>query len=765
MQRVRLTLTGQLQGVGFRPYVQRLASGSGVGGWIANTSAGVVLEAEGRQELLQAFLTRLREELPTAARIDRDETAAITALGESKFAIRGSIVSSATALITPDRAMCDDCCAEIFDPANRRYRYPFTNCTQCGPRFSILRRLPHDRINTTMRDFQMCVDCEREYNDPNDRRFHAQPNACAACGPQLTLCNAHGAPLARGDDALKQAAVSVRDGKILALKGLGGYQLIVDAGNASAVQRLRIRKHRPAKPFAVMVETLDQALCYCDVSSLEGELLTSPQAPIVLLEEKATIADSRILSSVAPDNPLLGIMLAYTPLHRLLLAEIGGPVVATSGNLGDEPIAFDDEDALRRLRDIADLFLTHDRSIARPLDDSVVRVIDNEPCVLRAARGYAPLSFDSRVQTSGLAAAGGQLKTTVAVGAGHHMVMGAHIGDMFSAEGQAALVASLQSLSDLHEVEPTVFAHDRHPGYFTTTYVRSSNKETIEVQHHLAHVMSCVAENKLEGPVLGIVWDGSGYGEQAGVASIWGGEFLLVDGLRVKRMAHWREFPLPGGESAIREPCRAAFGLLWERFGSAIVERTELAPIAVFSANERNVLLRMLERGINSPRTSSVGRLFDAVAALLDLRQRASFEAQAAMDLEFAAAAAQIDNRCYPVERNETDGTIVVDWAPLLDALLNELAQGVAVPLIAARFHRSLIAAMVDVVKRTDCETVVLTGGCMQNRFLVEQAIPALRSVGKRVYRHRLVPPNDGGLALGQLAWAARVLEGQMKCA
>jgi len=781
-RRTRLQLDGMVQGVGFRPFINRLAQQLGLGGWVANSGDGVTVETEGSAEAIEEFLQRLTEELPPLARLDRLHTGEVVATGDSGFVIRESVDTSApTAPVLPDVATCNDCLHEVFDTSDRRYRYPFTNCTNCGPRFSIVESLPWDRANTTMRRFVMCDSCRTEYETLADRRFHAQPNACPDCGPQLSLLDSTGNAVAQRDAALLGAANALRDGKIVALKGLGGFQLLVDAHNGDAISRLRQRKQRPHKPFAVMAPAFAFAETACHVSALERELLISPQAPIVLLRRRvhpdwphSRKTYTAIDDAVAPGNPLLGVMLPYTPLHHLLLSEFGFPVIATSGNLSGEPMVTDNDDALDRLQGIADVFLVHDRPIACALDDSVVRVIAGRAMMLRRARGYAPLPIIMHEKVPPLLALGGHLKSAVATTAGSRVMVGPYVGDLDTVPARKAFHHVLDRLRSLHAVQPVAIVCDRHPDYYTTRVARDSGTRVIGVQHHVAHIAACIAENGIEGPVLGVAWDGTGYGDDG---TIWGGEFITVDGVATRRVAHLQPFALPGGDKGVTEPRRAASGVLYELFGESVFADTTLEPVRSFSAAERKVLARMLARNLNAPRTSSIGRLFDAVASLTGLVQCSTFEGQAAMALEFALDEnpPQVQYRIYlesdseDLDSDDTSGAaensarensaIILDWRPMMRALLADIENGTPVSYMAAAFHNALIEALVAVAQRVGETRVVLTGGCFQNRYLTERAIDRLRHAGFEPVWHQHVPPNDGGLALGQAVWAARLLE------
>ncbi|MAS33833.1 MAG: carbamoyltransferase HypF [Anaerolineaceae bacterium] len=742
-QVTRIVIEGAVQGVGFRPFVFRLAHELGLNGFVSNTSSGVVIELDGDSATVEHFINRLYREKPPLAVIDSLTSEAAYAAGYSSFEIclsqeRGS----KTALVLPDIATCPDCLNDISDPHNRRYRYPFTNCTNCGPRYSIIRALPYDRACTSMRQFDMCPACRAEYEDPRNRRFHAQPNACPVCGPHLELWDRQGRIISTHDDALLQAAAAIRAGQIVALKGIGGFQLLVDARNVDAVQQLRERKHRPAKPFALMFPSLAMIREQCLISSLEADLLTSPGAPIVLLRAKNAL----VAQHVAPGNPNLGVMLPYTPLHHLFMAELDFPVVATSGNRTSEPICIDEHEALARLSGIADLFLTHDRPIVRQVDDSVVRVVAGELQILRRARGYAPLPIHTRQPLPKILAVGGHLKNTIAASSGSRIFVSQHIGDLDSEPALAAFERTIRDFRTLYDWSPDVIAHDAHPDYRSTYYAAAQSRPTIAVQHHYAHLLACMAEHQVDAPILGVCWDGTGYGTDG---TIWGGEWLLINDAGFERVAHLRSFCLPGGDRAVQEPRRAALGLLYKAFGESCVERLPAAVRQSFSPQERTAMLQMLRHGVNAPVTSSMGRLFDAVAALLNLHQTVSFEGQAAMALEAAAADS---SRRYSFGFD--DG--MLDWEPMLRRILDDLDNGIDKGEIAAKFHNTLVDMVLAVARRIGERFVVLSGGCFQNKYLLEATIDRLWAEGLTPYWPQQVPPNDGGIALGQVMAAAR---------
>jgi len=755
IHRLRVSIRGAVQGVGFRPFVYRLATGMGLPGWVVNSSAGVTVEVEGAPSRLEEFRTRLVEECPPRAVVQGVEASVLDPVGMAGFEIRESTGGEKTALLLPDIATCPDCLRELFDPADRRFRYPFTNCTNCGPRFTILRGLPYDRPLTTMAGFRMCGACQGEYDNPLDRRFHAQPNACPACGPRLELWTPGRGVLAREEEALARAVAAIRDGAIVAVKGLGGFHLMADAGNDEALQRLRAAKEREEKPFALMVPDRASAAALCRLGDAEARLLVSPEAPIVLLEK---LDDRGVSPSVAPGNPCLGVMLPYTPLHHLLLSDLGAPVVATSGNRADEPICTDEREALVRLRGLADLFLVHDRPIARHADDSVLRVVLGRELMIRRARGFAPMPIEVRGCGQPVLAVGAQLKNAIALSVGGQAFVSQHVGDLETPEALAAFEEVTEALQNIYDARPAIVACDAHPDYASTGYARRLGAKLAPVQHHVAHVFGCMAENQLSPPALGVAWDGTGYGLDG---TVWGGEFFSVAADCVRRVATFRPFGLPGGDHAIREPRRTAAAVLFAVHGAEAFEQEDLAPIRDLSAVERRALCRMLERGVNTPATSSVGRLFDAVAALVGLRQRVRYEGQAAMELEFA-----IDGRDagghYPFEWSDTGppGPALLDWRPMMTALVADVRGGVPVGAIAARFHRTLAEMIVCIAARQGVASVVLSGGCFQNRLLTELAVSRLREEGFRPYWHQRIPPNDGGIALGQIAAVASGIPG-----
>jgi len=770
IQRLRIVLRGAVQGVGFRPFVYTLASEMMLPGYVLNSPQGVFIEVEGEDCDLHSFLFRLQSEKPAPSFIQSLEFSFLDPVPFSGFEIRSSELDGAgSTLILPDIATCPDCLSDVFDSNNRRYRYPFTNCTHCGPRFTIIESLPYDRSNTSMKAFKMCPDCRKEYENPNDRRFHAQPNACSVCGPSLQLWSPSGSVLSNNEAALLDAAEAIMLGQIIAIKGLGGFHLAADARNTQAVETLRFRKHRDEKPFALMYPSLESAEEDCCISRMEARLLNSPESPIVLLERKKNNSRLSIASSVAPHNPYLGVMLPYTPLHHILMKELAFPIIATSGNLSEEPICIDEYEALKRLSGIADLFLIHNRPIVRHVDDSILRVAVQRELVLRRARGYAPLPLTYKGLPSDILAVGGHLKNTIAIATDNNIFTSQHVGDLENREASEAFHNVILSFRRLYQTNPTHVAADMHPDYVSTKYARECGIPLVSIQHHYAHVAACMAENELDGRVLGISWDGTGYGLDG---TIWGGEFLLTDKAGFTRAASFRKFRLPGSGIAVKEPRRTALGVLFEMMGDQVFDQRDSAPVCFFNNEEISVLSQMLHKGIHSPWTTSAGRLFDAVASLTGVRQFINYEGQAAMELEFAIGSESTDES-YPfsisdrtemsTQAHQQSPAMTVDWEPLIRAILQDVKDAIPLAMISKKFHNTLVEVMVEVAQRIGEKRVVLTGGCFQNRVLVECAVQKFREAGFQPYWHQRIPPNDGGIALGQVAAAARWLKNRGK--
>ncbi|HEY4096414.1 MAG TPA: carbamoyltransferase HypF [Baekduia sp.] len=755
-RRVAVRVEGVVQGVGFRPFVYRLAGEHGLDGFVRNDTRGVLIEAEGDPDAVGAFLEDLVAQAPPLARIESVGVATLAlapaAAAAPGFAILASDAAGpADALVSADSATCADCLAELRDPAGRRHRYPFTNCTNCGPRFTIVRGVPYDRPLTTMACFAMCAACQAEYDDPGDRRFHAQPNACPVCGPRARLL---GVPVALGLDAVSAAAALLRDGAVVAVKGLGGYHLACRADDAAAVAALRARKHREDKPFALMVADVSAARELAEVGAEEERLLSGPARPIVLLRARR---GARVAPAVAPGSRELGLMLPYTPLHHLLLEDTDGPIVLTSGNVSDEPIAYRDDDALARLAPIADAFLVHDRPIHMRTDDSVVRVAGGRPMVLRRSRGLVPESVTLPIACAEpVLAVGAQLKSTFCVAKGARAWVGHHIGDLDEASTRASFVEGIDHFERLFAVAPRTVAHDLHPDYASTAVALDrEGVTTLGVQHHHAHLAACLAEHGLAGPAVGAIYDGAGYGTDG---TVWGGELLVGDLRTFTRAGHLRAVALPGGDRAARQPWRmAAAWLVACAGGDPAVPRPRALRDTV-APDAWATVCAMAARGFAAPETTSMGRLFDAVAGLCGLRAECTYEGQAAIALEAAAEPARGDPYDLPV-----DDALVLDARPLIAAVRDDVARGTAVGAISTRFHRAVASATATACARAatgaGVETVVLSGGVFQNRLLLDLTGGALRARGLRVLVPERLPPNDGGIAFGQAAIAAATME------
>ncbi len=750
-------VTGTVQGVGFRPFVYRLAHELGVAGRVRNDAAGVTIEAFGPASALDALVSRLARDRPPPAVIEALTSEPIPAEAVSGFEIvaSGGATERRTA-IPPDLATCEDCLREIRSSSDRRHGYPFTNCTSCGPRFTIALGAPYDRPRTTMARFRMCPACAKEYGDPLDRRFHAQPNACPACGPRVTLRDAKGAPLA-DPDPIAAAGRALAEGRIAAVKGIGGYHLACDATSSAAVRALRERKRRDEKPLAVMVKDLEAARALAEIGALEEALLASVERPIVLCRRRD---GAPLAPEIAPGSPLVGLLLPYAPLHHLLLAEAGRPLVLTSGNLSEEPIAFEDDDAVSRLGAIADVFLVHDRRIASRCDDSVVRVVAGRPLVLRRARGFVPRPVRvSRRFARPILGVGAQLKNTFCLARGDEATLGPHVGDLDNLETYAAFEAAIARLESFLALRPEVVACDLHPMYLSTRYARERAKalgaRLVQVQHHHAHAAAAIAEHGLDGPVLALAWDGTGLGR---LGAIWGGELLLAERGRFERLGTLRPVTLAGGDRAIQEPWRIALAALLDAFGDgAPLDRIPL--FRAVDANELAVAQRMIAGGVNSPRAHGVGRAFDAAGALALSMPVSRYEGQVAMALDNAAAGPA--DAAYPFDVAVEGGLDVLDLRPLWRALARDVMHGVSAAAISARFHAALAQGGAELVRgvarRIGKRPVVLTGGCFQNARLTEGILAEL-SGAFEVYPHRQVPPGDGGIALGQAIVADAVI-------
>ena len=749
LTRRRIHVEGVVQGVGFRPHVYRIATQNQLTGWICNTPRGVNLEVQGVSESVSAFLDSLRTQPPPLASITAIASEEISCVQENDFRIlQSTSVGDAHTLIAPDSATCPDCLRELFDPLDRRYGYPFLNCTHCGPRFTILRTIPYDRPNTSMQPFRMCAACQAEYDDPANRRFHAQPNACWQCGPQLALLDANGNAIS--GDPIEKTIEQLRGGAIVAIKGLGGFHLAVDATQPEAVARLRERKHRWEKPLAILVADVAAAERLCNLAPEEQALLESPQRPIVLLPRKS---DTPIAPQVAPGTPELGIFLPYTPVQHLLLhSGAFAALVMTSANRSEEPICIDNAEALYRLRSIADFFLIHNRDILLRCDDSIVRRTQQRTTLLRRARGFVPLPIPLACELPSVLAVGGELKNTICLTRGREAFLSQHIGDLENLAAYGFFEETNVHLQNILKITPQAIACDLHPEYFSTRWaLQQQSLPVCTVQHHHAHLAACMAEHALPETALGIVLDGTGYGTDG---NLWGGEILLAHGTKFERKAHLAYTPMPGGTQAIQEPWRMAVGFLSQ--GPEAQYTEGVARLQSLYGVNTSAMRRMIELRLRSPLTSSCGRLFDAVAALIGLRSTVRFEAQAAIELE-AICAQSADTAAYPFEILAGD-PLQISTVPLFGAILADLRQHRAPAIISRRFHLGLARVWADaaasIAQTEGNPPICLTGGCFQNVFLAHALEDELRQRGLRVYTHSLVPAGDGGLSLGQ-AWIA----------
>jgi hydrogenase maturation protein HypF len=745
--RLRCLFSGIVQGVGFRPFIWRIATRNDLSGFVKNTSDGVTVEVEGSSASVDRFLVAAREELPPLADIADLVTEVVPCAGEDEFTIITSERTGPSAIhITPDIATCDACLGELLNAADRRYHYPFINCTNCGPRLTIIGDIPYDRKNTSMSAFPLCPECRHEYENPADRRFHAEPNACPACGPRLTLLGGRGESIVTPDPVAETVGL-LRAGMTVAIRGLGGFHLAVEATNDEAIRRLRTNKCREEKPFALMVKDIRAAREIVDISPEEELLLVSPQRPIVLLKRRAGGA---ISPCVAPGMGTFGVMLPYTPLHHLLFdADSMGPLVMTSGNRSGEPIAIGIEDALVSLSGIADYFLVHNREILVRCDDSIAMVAGKKGSILRRSRGYAPKPIALCDTYPEVLAVGGHLKTTLCLLKGRSAFMSPYVGDMDTPAAREFFFDAASLMKRITECEPSIIACDLHPGYFTAAAARKlQGTRPVAVQHHHAHVVSCMAENGITGRVIGVALDGTGYGTDG---TIWGGEFLTADEISFERAGHLSPFRLPGGEAAVHEPWRSAADLLRGAFGEEwweIAERLGVMPDHALRGPFRTVV----EKGLNSPVTTSLGRFFDGIAAILGIRGTVSFEGQAAMELETRAGGTT--GRVLPFAIEEEDAAVVLNLFPAVREITRERISGKTPETLAAAFHatavRGIVRTTAAIRERTGIVRVVLSGGCFQNRILLEGVIDELTGAGFDVFSHHHVPTNDGGIALGQ---------------
>jgi hydrogenase maturation protein HypF len=753
--RVQIRISGAVQGVGFRPFIYKLASSMNLKGWVLNSPRGVTIDAEGKREILEKFIIKIENEKPAISFIQILEFKYLDPVGYDKFEIRKSETGGEPdAILLPDIATCPDCLKDIFSADNRRYLYPFTNCTNCGPRYTIIDSLPYDRSRTSMKNFMMCDDCRREYENPADRRFHAQPNACPKCGPEVELLDIKGGKICEKQDAIPEVIKAISQGKIAAIKGLGGFHLVCDARSDKAVNLLRQRKFREEKPFALMFPGLNEIKEVCYVSALEERSLLSPQAPIVLLKKRE--GENLISKFVALNNPYLGVMLPYTPLHHIIMNGLKIPIVATSGNLSDEPIYTDNREALEKLSGIADIFLVHNRPILRYVDDSIVTINLNNEILYRRSRGYAPFpiiintaqSF-YKENSNQFLSVGAHLKNTIALYKNRNIYLSQHIGDLDTPESYKAFKNTIEDLKQMYNINPEEVICDMHPDYVSAKYAKDRVIPSFQVQHHVAHTFSCIVENQISPPLLGVAWDGTGYGTDG---TIWGGEFFLVKDKTIKRFANLRTFTLPGGEIAIKEISRTAIGLLYEIYGEKLFSTDTFKKIVPTHLKDIKLLKNILSNKINSPVTSSAGRLFDAVASILNIKQKVNFEGQAAMELEFLTEGIDSEREyIYTIEYDDSNHRFIVNWEPIIHQILSEISNKISLNSISTKFHNTLAEIITDIALKSGEEKILLSGGCFQNRYLLRNTVNKLEKKNLKAYYQSRIPPNDGGIAAGQI--------------
>jgi hydrogenase maturation protein HypF len=748
--RLKINITGVVQGVGFRPFIYRLAKEIGLKGYVLNDVGGVSIEAEGEEALLREFLLRIEKEKPTLSKIFSLRHAFLHDKGFKEFVIKESDDKGDMKVsLLPDIATCDECLQDISHADNRRLNYPFTNCTNCGPRFTIIEDLPYDRKNTSMKDFVMCADCESEYSDPSDRRFHAQPDACPVCGPEVSLFNNKGEALSKRDEAIEQCAELIKEGNIVAIKGLGGYHLVCDAWNNEAIKRLRERKQREERPVAVMFPDIESIKTEAYVDALKERALFSVERPIVILRK---LKEARLPDSISLGNETIGAFLPYTPLHKIILQKLKRPVVATSANISDEPIVKDEDDAFKRLSGIADYFLAHNREIVRRCDDSVIRIVAERQVPIRRSRGFTPLPVMLPFKLKKpVLALGSYMNNTIAVGIDDKVYLSQHIGDLETPRAMEFYEETVNDFLRLFNIIPEVVVSDMHPRYFSTIFGEKYYKDKlVNVQHHFAHILSCIAENDIQKDeeVIGFAFDGTGYGTDK---TVWGSEVMAASYSGFKRLYHLNPYRLPGGEKSVKEPFRTALSLLHETLGEASPE-FNLLPL---TEQERKFYLEMIKKGINSPLTTSMGRLFDGVASIIGLRHYVSYHAQAAVMLEQSASRSD-ENSGYPFSINEES----IDFKPMIQEIVKDKRAGVPAEAIAKKFHNTIIEIIIslsEALRRSRGITkVALSGGVFQNGIILEGAFNRLKERGFTPLIHQLVPSNDGGISLGQAVFTAK---------
>ncbi len=745
IKRAVIGITGIVQGIGFRPFIYNLARDHSIRGWVLNNEKGVFIDAEGEDGNLDRFLQDIPKLAPPLSRIERLDVRYIEPFGYNDFKIKKSEETQEKfVLISPDVATCDQCLDELFSPQDFRYRYPFINCTLCGPRFTIIKDIPYDRHQTTMAPFRMCPVCQREYEEPSNRRFHAQPNACPSCGPSLSIRDRQGQEVP--GDPIEKAISLLGEGAIIAIKGIGGFHLACDAQNERAVSSLRSRKFREDKPFAVMCRDMEEVRKHCEVNPEEERLLLSVERPIVILRRKK---DSAIAHSVAPYQDTLGVMLPYSPLHHLLLNGTLRTLVMTSGNMSDEPIAYKNEEAIHRLQSIADYFLIHNREIHIRCDDSVTRVFEGKPYLLRRSRGYVPFPIKLPFSMEMILACGGELKNTFCLTRDRYAFLSHHIGDLENLETLTSFEEGIEHFKNLFNIEPKAVAYDLHPDYLSTKYALSiPDLPKIGVQHHHAHIVGCMAENGIDGEVIGVALDGTGFGTDG---TIWGGEFLKVSLKSFERLVHLKKVPMPGGAMAIKQPWRMAMVYLMEAFGDGL-RTLKIDLLKRVDLTKWEILKGAINNKVNTPWTSSMGRLFDAIASLLSVRDEVHYEGQAAIELERIADGETEET--YPFSFLKEESVSVIDPIEIIEGVVRDLTKGISPSNISGKFHRTIARLIVETCKVLRREEgfnrVVLSGGVFQNMLLLSLATRALKELDFEVYTHHLVPTNDGGISLGQ---------------
>jgi len=748
--RKNIIIKGIVQGVGFRPFIHKLVQNYNLSGWVLNSNQGVEIEVEGKTEEIDSFVSNIKKKLPPLARIEKIEVNQLPLIGYKEFSIKKSIVKEENSfvLVSPDISICEDCLQELFDTHNRRFRYPFINCTNCGPRFSIIKDIPYDRKKTTMNNFKMCSLCQGEYENIENRRYHAQPNACADCGPQVSLYQ--NKIKLEGIDPIEKAVKLLKEGKIGAIKGLGGFHLACDATNNKAVARLRRLKNREAKPFAIMSFNLEKIMQYCKLGEKEKEWLVNRARPIVLLQKKV---DSLISPLAAPRNNYLGVMLPYTPLHYLLLKDNFTALIMTSGNNTDQPIIGDNLEALEKLDGIVDFFLSYNRDIFNRCDDSVIKIINDNKVFFRKSRGFVPHPIILDFKLKEVLALGGELKNTISFSKENYIFLSQYLGDLKSVETLEFFKESIKSFKKMFRANPEIIACDLHPDYLSTQYAEEikvkEGLKVVKIQHHHAHIVSCMAENNVKEKVIGVAYDGTGYGDDG---NIWGGEFLLCDLKKYSRVGHLKYFPLPGGDKAIVEPWRMAYSYLYSIYGGPKAKTLDIDFNRRMDYDKLSIIEKMIDKNINSPLTSSCGRLFDAASSLIGIRDEISYEGQAAMELESFCAPGITERYKFSIYKEEEK--FIIDPQEIFIDIIKDLKEGIDKKVMAAKFHNTVAEFTVDLCGRirkdTGINEIALSGGVFQNKYLTEKVVFLLEDKGFKVYIQRKVPPNDGGISLGQ---------------